>query len=149
MPTRRAPRCSLTVRPRFVITHLAAVAGIWLALALGAAPPALAHGGDRRDVRVSGSCGRGASSKLRLRAKDGAIRVEFEVKGHRGGERWRVVLVHERRVAWRGQARTRSGSRTFRIRRSIPDFEGVDQVTARASGPRGNTCEATGLLTGS
>jgi hypothetical protein len=41
-----------------------------------------------------------------------------------------------------------SGSGTFRIRRAIPDFEGADQVAARASGPRGNTCEATGLLPG-
>jgi hypothetical protein len=135
------------VRTRFVITYVAA---IWLALALafGAPSPALARGGDGKDVRVNGTCGRGATSKLRLRAQDGAIRVEFEVKGQRGGERWRVVLVHERRVAWRGRARTGSGSGTFRIRRAIPDFEGADQVTARASGPRGNTCEATGLLPG-
>jgi hypothetical protein len=135
------------VRRRSVLTSIAA---LWLALAFafGAPSPALARGGDGQDVRVSGSCGRGATSELRLRAKDGAIQVEFKVESRRGGERWRVVLVHERRVAWRGRARTRSGSGTFRIRRSIPDFEGADQVTARASGPRGNTCEATGLLTG-
>jgi hypothetical protein len=143
MPTRHSARWSLTVRTRTVI------AAISLALALGAPPSALARGGDGKDVRVSGSCGKGATSKLRLRAKDGAIQVEFEVKGRRSGERWRVVLVHERRVAWRGSARTRSGSGSFRIRRSIPDFGGADQVTARASGPRGNTCTATGLLTGS
>jgi hypothetical protein len=133
------------VRSRLVLISVAAIL-----LALGAPPAALARGGggDGQDVRVSGSCGRGATSKLRVRAKDGAIRVEFEVEGRRGGERWRVVLVHERRVAWRGRARTRSGSGTFRIRRSLPDFEGADQVTARASGPRGNTCEATALLTG-
>jgi hypothetical protein len=127
-------------------SFLAAV--IWLALAVGAPTIALAHGGDDKDVRVSGTCGKGATSELRLKAKDGAIRVEFEVDSNRAGQRWRVVLVHERRVAWRGQARTRSGSGSFRIRRSVPDFDGADQVTARASGPRGNTCEATGRLTG-
>jgi hypothetical protein len=129
-------------------TRFAPITAICLALALGAPAAALAHGGDGQDVRVSGTCGKGASSKLRLRAKDGALRVEFEVDSRRAGERWRVVLVHERRVAWRGQARTRSGNGSFRIRRSVPDFGGADQVTARASGPRGNTCEATGLLTG-
>jgi hypothetical protein len=118
-----------------------------VALALGGPSPASARGG--HDVRVSGHCGRGASSQLRLRAKDGAIRVEFEVRGRRGGERWRVVLVHERRVRWRGRARTRSGSHSFRVRRSVPDFSGADQVTVRASGPRGNTCVAGGRLTGS
>jgi hypothetical protein len=132
------------MRTRFTST---AVAALCVALALVAPAPALGRGGDD-DVRVTGACGKGATSKLRLRAKDGAIQVEFEVKTNRGGQRWRVVLVHERRVAWRGRARTRSGSGSFRIRRSIPDFEGADQVTARASGPRGNTCEATGLLTG-
>src|SRR4051812_47288660 len=118
-----------------------------VALGLAGPAPASARGGD--DVRLTGSCGHGATSQLRLRAKDGAIRVEFEVRGRRGGERWRVVVVHERRVAWRGQARTRSGSASFRIRRSIPDFSGADQVTARASGPRGNTCVAGARLTGS
>ena len=113
-----------------------------LALALTAPAAALAHREDK-DVRVSGTCGRGAT------AKDGAIRVEFEVRSRRGGERWRVVLVHERRVAWRGRARTRSGSGSFRVRRSLPDFGGADQVTARASGPRGNICQAGGVLTGS
>jgi hypothetical protein len=130
-------------------TRLApAVAALCVALALVAPAPALGRGGDDDDVRISGTCGKGATSKLRLRPKDGAIQVEFEVKANRGGQRWRVVLVHERRVAWRGRVRTRSGSESFRVRRSIPDFGGADQVTARASGPRGNTCQATGVLTG-
>jgi hypothetical protein len=70
----------------------------------------------------------------------------FVFNSGRGGERWRVVLVHERRVAWRGRARTRQGDGSFRIRRSLPDFGGADQIAVRASGPRGNTCAATGLL---
>jgi hypothetical protein len=122
--------------------HVAAAALLTLALALPA--PALARDGD---VRVEGACGRGASSELRLRARDGAIRVELEVDSRRTGERWRVVLVHERRVAWRGRLRTRSGG-SLRVRRSLPDFDGADQVSARASGPRGNTCVATGVVTG-
>ena len=130
-----------TVCSRALLILLVAVAS-----ACAAASPAMAHRGD--DVRVTGSCGHGATSQLRLRAKDGAIRVELEVRGRRGGERWRVVLVHERRVAWRGRARTRSGSDSFRIRRAVPDFSGADQVTLRASGPGGNTCVASGRLTG-
>jgi hypothetical protein len=145
VPTGDAARSSFAMRTRSVS---ATVAAICVALALGAPAPALGRGGDD-DVRISGTCGSGATSKLRLRAKDGAIQVEFEVKANRGGQRWRVVIAHERRVAWRGQARTRSGSGSFRVRRSIADFGGADQVTVRASGPRGNTCQATGVLTGS
>jgi hypothetical protein len=112
-------------------------------LALSAPAPAFAD----NEVRVGGTCGKGATSELRLRAKDGAIQVRFEVDSHRADERWQVVLVHERRVVWRGRVRTRSGG-SFRVRRSVPDFAGADQVGARASRPRGNTCAATAVLTG-
>jgi len=135
---------------RFLRTPSAALAAVALALVLAAPAPALAlaRGGGDPEIRVGGTCGRGASSQLRLRAKDGAIRVDLRVQGRRAGERWRVVLVHERRVAWRGRARTRSGA-SFRVRRSLPDFSGADEVTARDSGPSGNTCQASGVLRGS
>jgi hypothetical protein len=118
-----------------------------LALALPGAAAARG-GGEREELRLAGTCSRGASSELRLRAEDGTIRVEFRVDARRARERWRLVLVHERRVAWRGAGTTSSSSRSVRIRQEIPDYEGVDAVTARASGPRGATCEATGVLTG-
>jgi hypothetical protein len=66
------------------------------------------------------------------------------VRRNRRGERWRVVLVHERRVAWRG-VRT-SGSSGFRVRRTLRDLGGSDRVKVRASGPRGVTCEAAATL---
>jgi hypothetical protein len=111
-------------------------------LALTLAAPASARDDD---VRVEGSCGAGAESLLRLRADDGSIRVEFRVDSRRSGERWRVALVHERRVVWRGRVRTRSGG-SFRVRRSVPDYDGADEVSVRASGPGGNTCQAEATL---
>lgn len=129
------------IRPAAILSVLA------LALALGAPARALGRGGDDKDVRVTGTCGKGATSKLRLKTDDSDIRVEFEVHHRRAGD-WRVVLVHERRVVWRGRARTRAAGGSFRIRQSIPNFEGADQVTARASGPQGVTCEAAALIPG-
>ncbi len=120
-----------------------------LTLLAGAAPARAKHGGGdggRREARVAGTCSAGATSKLRLRSRDGAISVEFEVKRRRGGERWRVVLVHERRVAWRSAVRTKRSSGSFLIARSLEDYDGPDEVTARASGPRGLTCEASATL---
>ena len=113
-------------------------------LALSLAGPAF---GRDDDVRVRGSCGTGAESQLRLRAQDGAIRVEFRVDSERSRQRWRVALVHERRVVWRGRVRTHSDG-SFRVRRSLPDFEGADEVSVRASGRGGNTCQAGATLTG-
>ncbi|MGZ8707790.1 MAG: hypothetical protein ACXW0R_10450 [Gaiellaceae bacterium] len=114
-----------------------------------AAGPALAKDsdGDRSEARVAGTCSKGATSKLRLRSRDGTIRVEFEVKA-RHARVWRLVLVHERRVEWRGTVRTHGSSGSFRIRRSLDDLDGPDQVRARASGPRGMTCEASATLSG-
>ncbi|MEY2442597.1 MAG: hypothetical protein QOJ46_2023 [bacterium] len=115
-------------------------------LALVAAGPALAdHGGGGGDARVSGRCSKGTSSQLRLSSHGNEIRVEFEVKRRRAGESWRVVFIHERRVAWRGTVRTTSNG-SFRVRRSYDDYEGADNVTARASGPRGLTCQASATL---
>ncbi len=121
-----------------------------LALLLAASPapaaPGSGSGGDD-EARVSGRCSKGTSSQLRLRAKDGAIRVEFEVKKRRARESWRVVFVHERRIAWRGTVHTTSGG-SFRVRRSYDDYDGADNVTARATGPRGITCRASATLRG-
>ncbi|HEX6022057.1 MAG TPA: hypothetical protein VFZ00_08675 [Solirubrobacter sp.] len=113
-----------------------------LLLALVLAAPAAADD----DARVKGTCGRGAKSELRVRAKDGSLRVEFRVDSRRSRERWRVFIVHERRVVWRGSVRTRSGG-SLRIRRSLPDYDGADEVSVRATGPGGNTCQATATLT--
>ena len=118
------------------------------AVALAAAPPAIAHADGGRAVRVAGTCGRGASAELRLASHGGAIRLEFRVDSRRAGERWRVVIAHERRVAWRGTSRTGGSSGSLRIRRSVADFDGTDQVTARATGPGGATCTALATLRG-
>lgn len=119
-----------------------------LALALALAPAsALAKGGDgRQEVRVAGSCGKGATSKLKLKQRDGSIEAEFEVEHARSGATWRVVLVHERRVVYRGRARTRAGA--FEVGRRLSDLPGADRVTARGVGPRGLTCVAAATLPG-
>ncbi|MDX6658653.1 MAG: hypothetical protein QOH62_3446 [Solirubrobacteraceae bacterium] len=122
-----------------------------LALALTAPSPeasARGGGGGAGEVRVAGTCGKGATSKLRLRARDGGIRVQFEVDHSRAGGAWRVVLVQDRRVVWRGRARTRGVGDSFEIQRRLRDLPGADQVTARASGPGGLTCAASATLPG-
>lgn len=128
-------------------------------LALASAPPALAsHGSDddggsggggggaRGEVRATGSCGSGASAKLKLKGDDGAIEVEFEVDHHRAGEVWRVTLARGGRVLHRSSARTAGRSGSFSFERRISDLAGADRVTARAVGPRGITCTAAATL---
>ena len=130
-----------------------------LALAVMAAAPSAARrvaagteeaggGGDRPEVRVAGVCGHGARSSLKLKSRDGVIQAEFEVDQNRNGRLWQVVFVHERRVDWRGRARTSAPSGSFSVERSLADFAGSDQVMARAVGPGGITCQATTTLPG-
>jgi len=105
-------------------------------------------GGGRPEVRVGGTCGSGASSRLKLKSRDGVIEAEFEVHHRRSGSLFRVVLVREGRVAWRGRARTHGRSRSFEVSRRLSDFPGADRVMARAVGPRGVTCVAMATLPG-
>jgi hypothetical protein len=105
-------------------------------------------GDDRPEVRVSGSCGRGATSKLKIKARDGGIEAEFEVDHNRRNTRWSVVFVQEHRVVYRGRGRTRGSSGSFSIEERLADLPGSDQIMARAVGPRGLTCQASAILPG-
>ena len=102
--------------------------------------------GERVEVRVAGACSAGVTSRLRLRADDGGIELEFEVDQDRAGAVWRVALVHERRVAWKGVVRTARRSGSFDVERRLRDLPGADAVTARAWGPRGAACRAAATL---
>jgi hypothetical protein len=116
-----------------------------LLLAVGTSQVA-ARGGGGGEARAAGVCGSGATSNLRLRRRAGDIEVRFEVEHARSGQRWHVTLVRERRVVFRGQARTQRGS--FEVERRIPDFSGADKVSARAVSPSGLTCSAAATLPG-
>jgi hypothetical protein len=117
------------------------------ALVLVVARPVTAIAKDGRgEVRVSGSCGRGASSALRLKGRDGDIEVRFEIDHARPSVGWRVALVHERRIAWKGAARTARSTGSLEVRRVLRDLPGADTVTAQAWGPGGLVCRAGATL---
>lgn len=119
---------------------------ICLALGFAARTGAAVAKDGRGEVRVAGVCGSGATSKLRLRGGDEGIELRFEIEHARAGIAWRVVLVHERRIAWKGAARTIRPSGSFEVRRTLQDLPGADAVTAQAWGPRGLVCRAAAIL---
>jgi hypothetical protein len=114
-----------------------------VALALLVVAP-IAGAKDRGEVRVAGVCGGGGKADFRLRSRDDAIELRFEVENVRAGGVWRVVVVHERRVAWKGSVRASGGS--YEVRRTLPDLAGADAVSVRALGPRGVVCRAAATL---
>src|SRR4051812_21417047 len=102
-----------------------------------------AHGDDRpAEVRIADGCGAGATSKLRLRSRDGIIEARFAVEHTRGRVPWRVFLVHEGTVAWRGPVTAGARRGGFELSRHVADLPGADEVTARGYGGGGLTCTA-------
>ena len=128
------------VRP-FVVLVLAAL--------LVLAAPVGAHADDGDDVRVERACSARSTVRLRVRTRDDdELRVDLTVRTRRRGAAWSVVVVHERRIAWRGTQRTGSSSGAFSRRLTLPDWPGRDMVTVRALGPGGEVCRASVSVAG-
>jgi hypothetical protein len=95
-------------------------------------------------VRREGTCTGRSETTLRLRADDGEIRIELEIETSRRESRWSLILLHERRIVFRGTLRARDDS--VRLRRRVPDWFGSDTVVARATGPRAETCRVSATV---
>lgn len=128
-----------------VVTAGVSAAALSLLVGTGSAKDGEPGKDGRVEVRVAGVCGAGAKSRLRLRGEDGEIELRFEVEHARAG-RWRIVVVQERRIVWRGTAKTTTQHASFEIERVLNDLPGADAVTARAWGPNGLGCRATAIL---
>ena len=99
----------------------------------------------RDEVRRTGTCTATSSTTMRLRADDGRLRVELEIEHSRRGSTWAVILLHERRIAFRGTLRARDDG-SIKLRRTVPDWLGSDTVAARAIGPRAESCRVSATL---
>ena len=124
---------------------MAPVVALVACLALLLPTVAAADDGDR-EVRKAGTCTAASRATIRLEADDGTIDVEFEVRTQSTTKQWTVVLLHERRVAFQGPVKPRSGGRSIRLRRTIPDWFGKDTIVVRATGPGIETCRATATI---
>ena len=118
-----------------------------LAALVALAGPAVGRADDdarsRVDVRVERSCTFRSAVRLRVQTRDDdLLRVEAGIRTTGRGGRWVVVLIHERRLVARVPVRTRVGSGSFSLRRTIADWPGRDTIVLRALGPRGEICRA-------
>ena len=126
--------------------------GIGLAAWLLVAGAPAATAGARVSVaddrsRVETRCSRGSEAELRLRVRGSRIGVELDIDVERPGGSWRVIVLHERRTAFRGTLQP-GGSGSIRLRRTVPNWFGTDTVTVRATAARGETCRADGRRVG-
>jgi hypothetical protein len=91
------------------------------------------------------SCGGGAMANLSVWHEARQFGAAFTLGHGPPGARWRLVVVHEGRVDWRGDVRTDARG-ALKITRRLDEYTGADRVTVRATGPDGRTCAATATL---
>jgi hypothetical protein len=116
-------------------------------LAACAAPVAISAPAKDPEVRVTGTCTKTSSSKLKLSQEDGRIEVEFEVDQNRVGRRWAVVLRQNGLVIRRVTRVTRPPSGSFEVRVLARNRAGTDRFVATATRP-GETCTARASFAG-
>jgi hypothetical protein len=141
----------------------AALAAVAIALSLPAVGAAGEDENEENESVTRVTCLSGTAA-LRLQADDGQdeddedddvddddaeggglIGIDLRVDVKRPVVRWRLVLLHERRIVYQGVRRSTRAGHTLRYRRYVPDWDGRQTVAARLSAPAGRTCrmEAT------
>jgi hypothetical protein len=118
-------------------------AALALVLAISTPPPPARANEDRVEARQRAACTPTGEIRLRVRGEDGRLRVDVSARlpapRARSAQRWRAVVVHERRTVLR---RTRSLPRTGRLafRVFVGAYAGANSVRARLYGPAGRRC---------
>jgi hypothetical protein len=117
----RTPLAALAVTATLGVTGLAV---------LGTAP---AQAGDDYRVIRTGSCSGAGVWKLKAKADDGRIEVEFEVDTNRNGQVWDVRLRRDGSLVWSGTRTTQPPSGSFTVERRISNSAGDDVIVGRAT----------------
>jgi hypothetical protein len=107
-----------------------------LSIAIGAvmalslfALPASAGG---REVTRSGGCSARSHWKLKVKADDGGLEVEFEVDQNVVGDTWAVRIVQDGDRIFAGRRTTQAPSGSFTVERTTRNNAGTDNFVARA-----------------
>ena len=108
----------------------------------GVAAPGLAVAGDD-EIRSTGKCSGSSTAKIKAKARDGRLEVEFEVDQNRNGVPWKVKIKDNGDVQFRGTATTKAPSGSFSIERKIGDQAGTDAIKGVGRNPAtGERCVA-------
>ena len=116
----RSPLAALATAVTLGVTGLAV---------LGAAP---AQAGDDYRVIRTGSCSGAGTWKLKAKADDGRIEVEFEVDTNRNGQTFDVRLRRDGALFFSGARTTQAPSGSFSVERRISNSAGDDVIVGRA-----------------
>jgi hypothetical protein len=120
------------------------------ALTLGLLVPATGAFAKGSDAQIkTGSCTAASDWKLKAKADDGAIEVEFEVDSNRVGQTWHVTLLKNGNAFFTGNRVTKAPSGSFEVERHTPNPAGDDMIKGRAhNNATGETCVGQLRFTG-
>jgi len=107
----------------------AGMAAVLLMSVAGVAPAAAKDG----DVIREGRCSGRSDWKLKLSPENGRIEVEYEIDSNRVGQTWRVRIVKNGTVIFRGTRETKGPSGSFELRLVTSNTAGDDVFRARAT----------------
>jgi hypothetical protein len=109
------------------------LAGLVALSILAITPVAFASGGSKgREVIRQGSCTGSSDWKLKAKADDGRLEVEFEVDQNVAGDTWAVRLKDNGMVFFKGQRTTQPPSGSFEVRRLTDNLAGTDHIVGKA-----------------
>ncbi len=109
------------------------VAAGMLALAVVGAGATSAEAKGREVIRTGGCEGSSAVWKLKAKADDGKIQVDFEVDSNKVGQTWSVRMGDNGTRFFTGTRTTTAPSGSFTVSRRIANRAGTDQIRARAT----------------
>ena len=121
-----------------IVTALLAGTALSGAAMLALAPAALAKGGD---VRAAGNCSAATDWKLKAKADNGRLDVEYEIDSNKVGQLWTVTLTDNGVKVYSGSRVTAAPSGSFSVATKVPNRAGTDSLVATAKNSRtGETC---------
>ena len=121
----------------------ATLAGLAVLASFGAAPAGAKAG----DVRVSGTCNKAATTKIKLGLRDGRIETETEVDSNRNGQTWSVRMRQNGVLVLSTTAKTAAPSGSFTVRKVLPNRAGTDTITTVSrNAATGQTCTVTARI---
>jgi hypothetical protein len=99
--------------------------------AVATAGPASARGGNDA-VTAHGQCSAHATWKLKAKADDSQLEVEFEVDSNQAGQDWTVRLTDNGNKFFGGTRTTTGPSGSFSVTKFATNASGSDVIRARA-----------------
>jgi hypothetical protein len=104
-----------------------------MAISILAITPVAFAGAKGREVVKEGSCTGSSDWKLKAKADNGRIEVEFEVDQNVVGDTWSVRLTDNGMVFFKGRRTTQPPSGSFEVRRLTDNLAGTDHIVGKAT----------------